>query len=91
MQIVTKSGKTLKADWVLDTQTRHGIKQLTIQIPGNTAPDRIIRELVGLSQISCTNENGNCMMYEGYTKFYSLIATSDGSALRLTLEKGDAV
>lgn len=73
MQIVTNSGKTYEADWVLDTQTRHGIQQLTIQLPGNNDPSEIIRNLVG---------------YEGYTMFYSLIATPDRNGMRLTLEKG---
>lgn len=90
MQIVTSSGKTFEAAWVLDTTTRHGAQQLTIQLPGTTDLSEITGELVGAEQISSIKETGVHTIYEGYTLLSSLIYTPDRSALRLTLEKGDA-
>lgn len=90
MQIVTTSGKTFEAAWVLDTTTRHGAQQLTIQLPGETDLGEILGELDGAEQIVVEKEKGVRTVYEGYTLFSSAIYTPDRSALRLTLERNDA-
>ena len=89
MQIVTNNGVTFDADWALETETRNGINQLTIHLTGNPDPVEILNELVGQAQIGSIKENGNRNIYERYTLFRSLIATNDGKALRLTLERDD--
>lgn len=89
MQIVTASGKTYDAAWILDTATRHGVQQLTMQLPGTTDPGDIVRDLVGLDVIKGTKENGDYNTYVGYRLLSSLIYTADRSAIRLTLEKGE--
>jgi hypothetical protein len=91
MRIVTNNGVEFQADWVLDTESRHGKSQLAIQLPGDTNPIDILEDLVGQVQIIGIKENGNRNTYEGYTLFRSLIATPDGKALRLTLERGEDV
>ena len=89
MQIETNSGKTFDADWVLDTVTRHGAHQLTIQLPGDTPLKKIMGSLVGCAQITSVKETGVRTAYEGYTKLASLIYSTDRKALRLTLERDD--
>lgn len=89
MQIVTNSGKTFEAAWVLDTTTRHGAQQLTIQLPGDTALDEIMANMVGAAQITSIKESGVRTVYEGYTTLASLIYSTDRKALRLTLERDD--
>lgn len=89
MQIVAKSGKMFEAAWLLDTTTRHGVHQLTIQLPGDTSLDDIMNHMVGAAQITSIKDSGVRTVYEGYTTFASLIYTTDRTALRLTLEKGD--
>lgn len=90
MKIMTISGKTFDADWVLDTTTRHGAQQLTIQLPGGTDLGLVLGELDGAEQIIVEKEKGVRTIYEGYTLFSSVIYTPDRSALRLTLERNDA-
>ena len=89
MQIVTNSGKTFDADWTLDTVTRHGAHQLTIQLPGDTALKKIMGGLVGCAQITSIKESDVRTVYEGYTRLASLIYSTDRKALRLTLERDD--
>lgn len=89
MQIVTNSGKTFDAEWVLETETRNGIQQLTMHLTGKHDPAEVIGELVGQPMIVGIKENGNRNTFEKYTLFRSLIATNDGKALRLTLERDD--
>lgn len=89
MKITTQSGKTFDAGWVLETETRNGIQQLTMHLTGSPDPAEVISELVGQVQIGGIKENGNSASYEKYTLFRSLIATPDGTALRLTLERDD--
>lgn len=91
MEITTNNGVTFDAGWVLETDTRNGIHQLTMHLTGNPDPAEVIGELVGQVQIIGIKENGNRNTYEGYTLFRSLIATPDGKALRLTLERGEDV
>lgn len=89
MEIMTNSGKTFEASWVLEPETRNGVQQLTIQLPVDIDPAEIISELVGVAQIIGIKDNGNRTMYEHYTLFRSLIVTPDRSAQRLTLERSD--
>lgn len=89
MRIETNSGKTLDADWLLDTTTRNGVQQLVIQLPGET-PTADIFALIGADTIEAVKENGVKTVYEGYTLFSSFICASDRSTVRLTLEKGAA-
>lgn len=90
MQIMTSSGKTFEAGWALKTETRHGAKQLVIQMPGTNDPTEIMKELVGVDVIKGDMGDGEYKTYEGYTLFSSLIYSTDRKVLRLTLEKGDA-
>ena len=89
MQIVTNNGLTYDAAWVLDTETRHGAHQLTIQLPGDTELEDILSDFVGAVQIISIKENGVRTVYEGYTLLASLIYSTDRKALRLTLERDD--
>lgn len=89
MKIVTNNGIEFDADWALEAETRNGIQQLTMHLTGNPDPVEILSELVGQAQIGGIKENGNRNTYEKYTLFRSLIATPDGKALRLTLERDD--
>ncbi len=89
MQIVTNNGIEFDADWVLDTETRHGAHQLTIQLPGDTDIGDIMYNLVGAVQFSAVKESGVRTVYEGYTLLASLIYSPDRKALRLTLERDD--
>lgn len=90
MQIITSSGKKFNADWVLDTTTRHGAQQLTIQLPGETDLGEILGELDGAEQIIVEKDKGVRTVYEGYSLFSSAIYTPDRKALRVTLERNDA-
>ena len=89
MQIVTNNGITFDADWILDTETRHGAHQLTIQLPGDTDIGDILYNLVGAVQFSAIKDSNVRTVYEGYTKLASLIYSTDRKALRLTLERDD--
>lgn len=89
MQIVTNNGVEFQADWILDTETRHGAHQLTIQLPGDTDIHDIMDWLVGAMKISAIKESGVRTVYEGYTMLASLIYSPDRKALRLTLERDD--
>ena len=89
MQIVTNNGITFDADWALDVETRHGVHQLTIQLPGDTDLEDIMSELVGCVQITRIKDSNVRTVYEGYTKLASLIYSTDRKALRLTLERDD--
>lgn len=87
MKIVKSGGKTFNADWTLHTTTRHGAKQVIIQLPGTTDPGDIVESLVG-SELIQEYKNDVCTPYEGYTLLSSIIYTPDRSAVRVTLEKG---
>lgn len=87
MEIMTNSENKLEADWVLETETREGVQQMTIHFAGNVDPVEIVKEMTGQEQIVGINKNGNKTIYEKYTLFKSLISTNDGNAIRLTLER----
>lgn len=90
MKIVTSSGKTLEADWTLHTTSRRGVKQLIVQLTGEINVCEIVDTLVGADMIQEFKADGVCTAYEGYTLLSSIIYTHDRSAVRVTLEKGDA-
>lgn len=90
MRIVTSKGKTLEADWTLHTTTRHGVKQLVIQLPGTTDPGEIVESLVGAETIQVFKEGDEGTPYNGYKLLSSIIYTHDRNKVRVTLEKGDA-
>lgn len=89
MQIVTNNGVEFQADWVLDTETRHGAHQLTIQMPGDISLHDIMEGLVGAVQIISAKDSGVRTVYEGYTMLASIVYSTDRKALRLTLERDD--
>ena len=80
-------GMTFEADWVLETTTRHGTAQITIQMPGGTDIRGIITALVGAQEITGIRDAGVRTVYEAYTTLASLIYSTDRRALRLTLER----
>lgn len=86
MQIVANSGKTFDAAWILDTETRDGTQQLTIQMPGNTDLHDMISDLVGADTVTCIKGNAKTV-YEGYTLLGSIIYSANRSIVRLTLER----
>lgn len=87
MVITTTNGKIFEAEWVLETETRNGIQQMTMHLIGSDDPVEIVRELVGQAQIVGIKENGTRTNYEKYMLFRSLISTPNGRAFRLTLDK----
>ncbi len=89
MTIMTNSGKKFDADWMLDTETRHGAHQLVIQLPGYTLLEDIMTDIVGTPTITSIKDNGVRTVYEGYSTLASLIYSADRKNLRVTLEKGE--
>lgn len=89
MKITTQSGKTFEAAWVLSTQTRMGVKQLAMQLAGDTPLDAIMGEIIGSEKITASEDEGAYTVYEGYTLLSSLIYSTDRAAVRLTLERDD--
>lgn len=90
MKIMTSSGKTYEADWILPTQSHHGAKLLAIQLPGTVDPVQAVADLTGAESIKSIVDDA-VTTYAGYTMLQSLYFTHDRSAVRLTFEKGDAV
>lgn len=86
MQIEAK-GTTFEADWVLETTTRQGTAQITIQLSGGTDITSITQNLIGAQEITGIRDAGVRTVYEAYTALTSLIYSTDRRALRLTLER----
>jgi len=90
MKIMTSSGKTYEADWILPTQSRNGARLLAIQLPGAVDPVQAVADLTGAESIKGIVDDA-VTTYAGYTMLHSLYFSNDRSAVRLMLEKGDAV
>lgn len=89
MRITTESGKMFEAAWVLDTQTRQGVKQLAMQLRGDAALEEIVSDLVGSERIVASEDEGTYTAYEGYTLLATLMYSADRKALRVVLERGE--
>lgn len=89
MKITTQSGKTFEAAWVLSTQTRMGVKQMAMQLDGETALEDIVSDLVGSKRMTSSEGEGAYTVYDGYTLLSSLTYSADRKTLRVVLERGD--